>query len=483
MTVSLNLGFLWKSEDIEGNVLVPRYYDPELRRVISRLRPTHELVRFGELIDTGEVQVDTGDEIGKMAYGTGEIPFVRTSDIGNWELRADPKQAVSEAIYDQYSKDQDVRAGDIFFVRDGTYLVGNACILTRCDRKLLYQSHILKFRVAPDARLTPEFLLALLSSPLVRRQIFTKRLTADIIDTLGNRYRELILPIPKDRDLVRTVSTRVGSIVESRSRFREILRDLPSHIESRGGTSRYSANEEAPSGIPLRLGFLVKTPELHGNVLVPRAYDPSIRHRLDALRSTHDLVTIGSLVLDSKLELVTGIEVGKMAYGTGPIPFIRTSDITNWELSIDPKQTISEDLCKINDFPVDTRPGDILLVRDGTYLIGTSCVITDSDPMIVFASGLYRIRAIGPNAVDPYLLWVLLNCQLVQRQFRAVQFTRDVIDTIGRRILDVILPIPKSPKVRESIVESARKSVETRARLRNESVTLANSLAGSASQP
>ena len=29
----------------------------------------------------GAVQLSTGDEIGKMAYGTGEIPFVRTSDL------------------------------------------------------------------------------------------------------------------------------------------------------------------------------------------------------------------------------------------------------------------------------------------------------------------------------------------------------------------------------------------------------------------
>ena len=44
-------------------------------------------------------QRSTGIEIGKMAYGTGDIPFIRTSDISNWELKNDPKQNISEEIY------------------------------------------------------------------------------------------------------------------------------------------------------------------------------------------------------------------------------------------------------------------------------------------------------------------------------------------------------------------------------------------------
>lgn len=44
----------------------------------------------------------------------------------------------------------------------------------------------------------PNLLLALLSSPLVKSQIFAKRFTQDIIDTLGGRWRELVLPMPNN---------------------------------------------------------------------------------------------------------------------------------------------------------------------------------------------------------------------------------------------------------------------------------------------
>ncbi|MEN8133097.1 MAG: hypothetical protein ABFS45_23550, partial [Pseudomonadota bacterium] len=52
-------------------------------------------------------------------YGTGTIPFIRTSDFSNWEIKHDPKQGVSEEIYEQYAESQNVKEGDILLVRDG----------------------------------------------------------------------------------------------------------------------------------------------------------------------------------------------------------------------------------------------------------------------------------------------------------------------------------------------------------------------------
>ena len=83
-----------------------------------------------------------------MAYGTGEIPFVRTSDISNWEIKTIPKQGVSVGIYESYNSNQDVRDKDILLVRDGTYLIGTNCFVTELDLPMLYQSHILKLRGA-----------------------------------------------------------------------------------------------------------------------------------------------------------------------------------------------------------------------------------------------------------------------------------------------------------------------------------------------
>jgi len=131
---------------IRGGVFLPKYYSPEITARLAQLRKTHDLVLLGDLLAKKHIQVATGDEIGKMAYGTGTIPFVRTSDISNGELKTDAKQGVSEDIYAEYAPSQDVQAGDILFVRDGTYLIGQVALVTESDLPLLYQSHLLKFR-------------------------------------------------------------------------------------------------------------------------------------------------------------------------------------------------------------------------------------------------------------------------------------------------------------------------------------------------
>ena len=96
---------------------MPKYYDPSIKATLDSLSANCSLYSVQQLIDMGAVQLSTGDEIGKMAYGTGDIPFVRTSDFSNWEIKADAKQGVSEEIYQQYAEKEDVQEGDILLVR------------------------------------------------------------------------------------------------------------------------------------------------------------------------------------------------------------------------------------------------------------------------------------------------------------------------------------------------------------------------------
>jgi len=99
---------------VRRSIFLPKYYSPEIAARLSELDRTHELVSIGDLMAKKYLRAVTGDEIGKMAYGTGTIPFVRTSDVSNWELKTDAKQGVSEEIHAEYKVKQDVRAGDIF---------------------------------------------------------------------------------------------------------------------------------------------------------------------------------------------------------------------------------------------------------------------------------------------------------------------------------------------------------------------------------
>ncbi len=225
-----------------------------------------------------------------------------------------------------------------------------------------------------------------------------------------------------------------------------------------------------------RIGFVHPLSGVTHNIFIAKYYDPQIKEALKNLSKTHDLIALNTLVKDKVLSWDTGIEVGKMAYGTGPIPFIRTSDISNWELKGDPKQNVSEEIYEENK--QDVQAEDIFVVRDGTYLVGISCILTEQDTRILYCGGLYKLRVKDKNKFDPYLLLALLNAPIVRRQMRAKQFTRDIIDTLGKRLFEVVLPIPKNAKTRKQIAEETRHVIETRIQLRNRAKEIALEVEG-----
>jgi type I restriction enzyme M protein len=218
------LGYNVKPTEITNFILAPRYYNPESVDELGKLTGTHNLLKIADLVESGVLEFSTGDEIGKMAYGTGDIPFIRTSDISNWEIKIDPKHGVSEEIYRQYAHRQDVQEGDILMVRDGTYLIGTCAFVSKYDTKILYQSHIYKIRVRKPDVISPYLLIAALSSKPVISQIQAKRFTQDIIDTLGNRVSELVLPLPKNSKKRKRIEDMVKRSIHDRVESRELAR-------------------------------------------------------------------------------------------------------------------------------------------------------------------------------------------------------------------------------------------------------------------
>lgn len=225
-----HLGFIITESEIVNNIYVPKYYNPEIGQRLQNLSDSHRIISIGELEKQGIISIMTGDEVSKESYGTGYIPFIRTSDIANWEIKLDPKQGLSREIYEKYKKKQDVKANDILMVRDGTYLVGTCAIITDDDKEIVFQSHIYKIRVEKPEELNPLLLLALLSCPLVKSQIFAKRFTQDIIDTLGERIHELLLPIPKDEQERKRIINIVKTIINYKKMAKDMTRKVVSSV-------------------------------------------------------------------------------------------------------------------------------------------------------------------------------------------------------------------------------------------------------------
>ena len=64
--------------------------------------------------------------------------------------------------------------------------------------------------------LTNSLLLGLLNSYIEKRQIRTKQFTRDVIDTLGNRIEEIVLPISKSASLRKAISKAISEVIHTR---------------------------------------------------------------------------------------------------------------------------------------------------------------------------------------------------------------------------------------------------------------------------
>lgn len=118
------------------------------------------------------------------------------------------------------------------------------------------------------------------------------------------------------------------------------------------------------------------------------------------------------------------------------------------------------------------------VVKDGTYLIGTSAVVTAGDVPMLFQSHLYRLRVKKPKKLSPWLLFACLNTPIVKRQFKAKQFTQDIIDTIGDRFQEIQIPIPTDREERARVAEETKKIILTRASMRERAKELVLDLEG-----
>ncbi len=234
--------------------------------------------------------------------------------------------------------------------------------------------------------------------------------------------------------------------------------------------------------------FKMNSNLVKNNIFIPNYY-LGVEKRLMDLSYNHDVVLTTLKELADEKILYTnksglfprGDEIGSRVYGLGEIPFIRTSDISNWEVNLDSNKKTSREVFNLYKEKQNIEPGDILLVKDGgSNLIGKTAFVSELDKEIIIQSHIYQIKVLDNNEdIDPFLLLYLLNLEIVQTQIQAITFIQGTIATIGKRILDVVLPLPakKSKRIEISnyIERIITSKIENKNKIRQLSIDLLTS--------
>jgi len=220
---------------IKNNIFIPYYYTG-VEKPLKALEENadFQLESIGELIKKGIIYTKNkdflprGDEIGSQVYGLGSIPFIRTSEINNWEINLNSHKKTSEEVYNQYKNKQNIEIEDILLVKDGgPNLIGKTAFITNLDTKIIIQSHIYQIKTLENHENIDSYLiLHLLNLEIVKKQIKAITFIQGTIATIGNRIMDVKLPIPSDLNKRKEISKYIREIIDKKRDVRKKINEL-----------------------------------------------------------------------------------------------------------------------------------------------------------------------------------------------------------------------------------------------------------------
>ncbi|MFX1569651.1 MAG: N-6 DNA methylase [Promethearchaeota archaeon] len=227
--------FKMKFNQIKNKIFIPLYY-AGVEKTLKKLSDDNNfiLLTIKDLIENNIIfsnkggYLPRGDEVGSHVYGLGDIPFIRTSEINNWEINLDSYKKTSMEVYEQYKKKQNIEVGDILLVKDGgPNLIGKTAYITELDTKIIIQSHIFQIKILENEKNIDSFLLLyLLNLDVVQKQIQAITFVQGTIATIGNRIMEIVLPFPSDNKKREEISIYIKKIIKDKTEIRKRINRL-----------------------------------------------------------------------------------------------------------------------------------------------------------------------------------------------------------------------------------------------------------------
>ena len=138
---------------------------------------------------------------------------------------------------------------------------------------------------------------------------------------------------------------------------------------------------------------------------------------------------------------------------------------SGWLLSAysDPTNSVSEEVFQQYSPQQNLQVGDILFIADGRYRIGKTAIITPYNLKCLIQSHIEILSLTKEAPFTPYEFLYLLNMCDVQEQVRNMIFIQSTLGTLGNRILEIAIRIPKRTQEWKNTIHAFQKSIEMRA--------------------
>jgi len=304
--------------------------------------------------------------------------FVKSADIKRYNLNKTTISYVSSEIHKK-RKTKFIYPQDILVSNTGKYL-GFACLVPSIIPESTTNQNISTLRIFDGSRFSPEFIAVYLNSYFGQREI------ESLLTLTGQKYLNSSnfkkLRVPNiDQEKVDAITLLMKSIVTKETEAVKKIEDAQRLFYTRIGIDFKAIAKENTFSVN-KSDFAV------ADLWTPMYSYPLYVNTLKAIQSKWQMVTVGEIA-----DLKKGDEVGSDTYidyldkRKTDIPFVRTTDIVNYEIDQYPDFFIPEEIYK--ELRQGFQKGDVLFTKDGK--IGMIGMITENDKAII-SSGFVGLR-------------------------------------------------------------------------------------------
>lgn len=215
-----------KSNFSDADLWSPMYSYPLYVNTLKAIQSKWQTVTIGEI-----ATLKKGDEVGSDTYigyldkRKTDVPFVRTSDIVNYEIDQYPDFFIPKEIYDELG--QGFQSGDVLFTKDGK--IGMVGMITDNDKAIISSGFVgLSLnKKAQEYGVTPEYLFLTLSIKEIG--IYASKRRTVVASTIPHlreeRLKEIEIPI-----LDGTTITEITDLVKQAFKLKDEKKRLISEV-------------------------------------------------------------------------------------------------------------------------------------------------------------------------------------------------------------------------------------------------------------
>lgn len=438
--------FAINNEDLESNIF-PNFYLFKQKIKSFSLRKDITSFSLGDK-DVLETLTD-GEHAGQKFVQSGAM-FIKNSSVKRYSVNEFDGFYITHEK-NNFLKRSKLEKNDILLTTIGYYLGVSALVNSNVENANINQN-LVRIRVNPKFT-TPQYLSCFLNSKLVRFQI-DNLFTGTYPILTYPKIKSLKIFI-KDKKIEKRVTDKFILAEEKNVQSLKLIKEAQ--------TLFLKALNVDFSSIKQDMFYAVSNKQFNSDdMMTPAFYYPLYTKTTKAIAKKNHCELLGTLA-----DFKNGDEVGSINYKNyidrkeTDVPFIRTSDIVNYDFDTYPDFFIDQTIYK--EIGQNIGKDEILFSKDGK--IGITAMTTEFDKCIL-GSGILRIIP-KKDKINPHYLFIALSIKEIGL-YQAIQRTV-VASTLPHlredRIGDFSIPILKNQKKIIELTQTAFKLRDERKRL------------------